>query len=298
MSSITRIVRSASARRRSTAPADSRLALVATASAAPRALGGAAAAEHLESLERGMRVLELFAAGSPAQLTMIEVAEALDMPRAVARRVLFTLTRLGYLRDDDGTYSLAPRMLRLGYAYLATLGFRALAQPILADLSAATGHTCSVGVLDGTDVAYVARTEAKRLVRLDLSIGSRIPAWCNSMGRVLLGGLDDAALDRYLAALKPQRFTPHTVIDRARLRARIVEARAAGWCYIADEVEEGICGIAAPLRDAAGRIVAATNMSLAFHPHSRRDVREKLAPALIAATRRIEDILQSGVAPA
>lgn len=294
MSSTTTKVRIASTRRRGSGPA--RLTLVSPVREHARTQRDAG--EHLESLERGMRVLEVFATGERTSMTMIEVAEALDLPRAVARRVLFTLTRLGYLRDDGGAYSLAPRMLRLGYAYLATLGFRALAQPILVDLSTATGHTCSIGLLDGTEVTYVARTEAKRLVRLDVSIGSRIPAWCNSMGRVLLGGWDDAALDRYLASLRPQRFTSSTVTDRTELRGRIVETRKLGWCYIANEVEEGICGIAAPLRDGAGRIVAATNMSLAFHPHSRRDVREKLAPALIGATRRIEDILQSGVAPA
>lgn len=266
--------------------------------AAPRSRArDADPAEHLESLERGMRVLELFADGRVPSMTMIEVAERLALPRAVARRVLFTLVRTGHLRETDGAYTLAPRVLRLGYAYLTSLGFCRLAQPILDELSRALGQTCSIGVLDGTDVTYVARAEAKRLVRLDLSIGSRIPAWCNSMGRVLLSDHDDAALDRYLAKLTIERFTPHTAPDRATVKERIVEARRQGWCYIANEVEEGICGLAAPLRDASGRVVAATNASLAFHPHTRRDVREHVLPALARATREIEDILQSGVAP-
>ena len=254
-------------------------------------------AEHLESLDKGLRVLELFGSGETAGFAMIEVAERLDMPRAVARRVLLTLERLGYLRSDGRRYALAPRVLALGYTYLASLGFREVARPVLQALAESTGHTCSIGVLDGDEVVYVLRAEAKRLVRIDLAVGSRIPAWANSMGRLLLSGLDAKALDDYLERLQPVRMTRHTVTDKRKLKARILEAGREGWCAIADEVEEGIRGIAAPLHDAEGRLIAATNISLAFHDYSEAELKRKILPLLIEKTRSIEEILRSGMHP-
>ncbi len=269
--------------------------------AAPAARGASPehsrAAEHLESLDKGLRVLELFGSGEAANLAMIDVAGRLDMPRAVARRVLLTLERLGYLRSDGRRYALAPRVLTLGYTYLASLGFRAVAKPVLDSLAESTGRPCSVGVLDGMDVVYVLRSEARRLVRIDLAVGSRIPAWVNSMGRLLLSGLDPAGLDQRLAGLQPARLTRHTVTDKRKLKQRILDAGRQGWCYIADEVEEGIRGIAAPLHDADGRLIAATNMSLAFHERSETGLRRKLLPLLLEKTRSIEEILRSGMRP-
>ena len=255
-------------------------------------------AEHLESLDKGLRVLELFGSGESASLAMIDVAERLEIPRAVARRVLLTLERLGYLRSDGRRYALAPRVLSLGYTYLASLGFREVARPVLQALAESTGHTCSIGVLDDDEVVYVLRAEAKRLVRIDLAVGSRIPAWANSMGRLLLSGLEPAALDDYFDRLQPVRMTRHTVTDKRKLRARIVEAGRQGWCTIADEVEEGIRGIAAPLHDADGRLIAATNISLAFHDYDEAELKKRFLPLLLEKTRSIEEILRSGMRPA
>ncbi len=251
--------------------------------------------EHLESLERGLRVLALFGADRGHQFAMIEVAEALDIPRAAARRVLFTLETLGYVSNRGGLYSLTPRVLTLGYAYLASLGFRAVAQPVLERLVERTGHTCSIGVLDGGDVVYVVRSEARRLVRIDISVGTRIPAWASSMGRLLLSALPDAELDARLEAAKPVRLTRHTVTDRKQLKRVILDARRRGWCTIADEVEEGIGGLAVPLRDRDGRMSAATNISLAFLRTGAAEARKRLLAELQLATREIEQILHSEV---
>lgn len=253
--------------------------------------------EHLESLERGLAVLALFGRDGRHSMTMIEAAEALAMPRAVARRVLLTLERLTYLHCDNGTYSLAPRVLTLGYSYLSSLGFRAVAKPGLDSLVALTGQTASIGVLDRDEVVYVLRSEARRLVRIDLAVGSRIPAWANSMGRVLLGGLTDRDLDATLRAVEFRRFTRHTVANRSALRAAIVRTRTQGWCYIAHEVEEGICGLAAPLHDRNGQIVAALNLSLAFQIPSQKEIRTTLVPLLLAKCRAIEEIVQSDMSP-
>lgn len=228
-------------------------------------------AEHLESLERGLRVLELFGAANVHGLAMIDVAERLGITRAAALRVLGTLERLGFLRLTGRVYSPSPRVLSLGYTYLASLGFRAVAQPIVEELMRDTGETCSIGVLDGPDLVYVARAEARRIIRIDLHVGSRLPAYVNSMGRVLLAQLPERELNAYLAALQPVAVTRKTITDKRELKKHIVAIRRTGWCYIDGEVQEGIAGLAMPIRDRKGKILAAFNLSLAYSRHGRRE---------------------------
>ncbi len=249
--------------------------------------------EHLESLARGLRVLELFGGATKHELTMPEVAERMSMTRAAAMRALATLESLHYLHRTDRTYSLAPRVLALGYAYLASLGFRAVAKPIVEDLRASTGETCSLGVLDGGDVLYVARAEARRIVRIDLAVGSRLPAYINSMGRVLLSALRDVELDAYLDGLDPVAATIATVTDKAELRKRIVAVRRDGYCFIDGEVERGIAGLATPIHDRDGRIIAALNLSLAFSRRTKKEITQIMLPKLAAGTREIEAILHN-----
>ena len=260
--------------------------------------GPAARPEYLESLARGLQVLALFGSGGRHEYAMIEVAETLAMTRAAALRVLATLEHLGYVRCSGRAYSLTPRVLGLGYAYLSSLGFRAVAKPIADALMRQTGETVSIGVLDGADVVYVLRSEARRIIRIDLSAGSRIPAYLNSMGRVLLAALPAPELEQYLAALKPVAVTRRTVVRKPELRKVIAGVRAAGWCYIEGEVEESIAGIAAPIRDRSGATVAAFNLSLVHSRHSQRQIRSELLPRLIAGARRIEDIIGNEVAVA
>ncbi len=247
--------------------------------------------EHLESLERGLRVLELFGAGDQHELTMTDVAERLGATRAAAMRLLGTLERLGYLRAAGRAYVLAPRVLGLGYAYLASLGFRIVAKPIVEALRTRAGESCSLGVLDGGDVVYVARAEARRIIRIDLAVGSRLPAHLNSMGRVLLAALPDRALESYLKALKPVAITRHTVTDKSELRRRILDVRRVGHCFISDEVEQGVAGLATPVRDAQGNTIASLNLSLAFSRHTRDEIERVLLPMLRDSTRQIEELL-------
>lgn len=253
-------------------------------------------AEHLESLERGLRVLELFGTDDVHALAMIEVADRLDITRAAAMRILGTLERLGFVRRTGRLYSPAPRVLSLGYAYLASLGFRAIAKPIVDALMLDTGETCSIGILDKMDVVYVVRAEARRLIRIDLDVGSRLPAYLNSMGRVLLSALPDKELEAYLAALKPVAITRRTTTDKRELRRRIVSIRRTGWCYIAGEIDESIAGLATPIRDRQGNTIAALNLSLSLNRHSKREIEVELLPKLAASTRRIEQILHNDVA--
>ena len=254
-----------------------------------------APAEYLESLGRGLQVLSLFGAGGRHRLTMTEAAELLGLTRAAAMRVLTTLEHLGYLRRVDRTYTLTARVLSLGFAYLSGLGFRAVAQPIADALVADTGETCSIGVLDGADVVYVLRSEAPRIIRIDLAAGSRIPAYLNSMGRLLLSSLPAREFSAYLAALKPVAVTRRTVTSRTRLKQIVARARADGWCYIEGEVEQGVSGIAVPIRDPDGRMLAALNLSLVRSHYSQRRVQQTLLPRLLAGARQIEEIVVSGL---
>ena len=258
----------------------------------------AARSEYLESLDRGLRVLELFGSGGRHEYTMIEVAEALGMARAAALRVLATLEHLGYLHSAGRAFSLTPRVLGLGYAYLSSLGFRAVARPIADALMQETGETCSIGVLDRGDVVYVLRSEARRIIRIDLTAGSRIPAYLNSMGRVLLAALPERELQHYLASLKPVAVTRRTVVKKNDLRQVIAGVRAAGWCYIEGEVEQNVAGIAAPIRDRDGATVAALNLSLVHSRYSQRHIKSELLPKLLDGVQRIEAIIRNEVAVA
>lgn len=252
-------------------------------------------AEHLESLERGLRVLALFGTDGVHEFTMTDVAERLGITRASALRVLGTLERLGFVHSSGRAYRLGVRVLTLGYAYLSSLGFSTVARPIVEALMRETGETCSIGVLDNKDVVYVVRAEARRIVRIDLSVGSRLPAYLNSMGRLLLGALKDKELDAYLAALEPVAVTRKTVTDKQELRRRIVATRRSGWCYINGEVEERVAGLSVPLRNRHGHAIAALNVTLMRQTHSRQAIETELLPLLMETVRRIEEILHNGV---
>jgi IclR family transcriptional regulator, pca regulon regulatory protein len=252
-----------------------------------------ARAGHLESLDRGLRALELLGSSETHALTMSDVAERLDITRAAAMRILGTLERLGFVQSGGRTYTLAPRVLSLGYGYLASLGFRAVAKPIVDALVQDTGETCSIGVLDGADVVYVMRAEARRIIRIDLAVGSRLPAYLNSMGRVLLSALPERALDAYLADLRPVAATRQTVTDKAELKRRILLVRKTGYCFISGEVEQWIAGLATPIRDRGGNTIASLNLSLAFSRHTKREIESELLPKLAQSTREVEHILHS-----
>lgn len=254
-----------------------------------------ARAERLESLERGLRVLGLFGQGDTHAYSMIEVADQLQITRASALRILATLADLGFVRLDGRAYSLTPRVLNLGYSYLASLGFRSIVRPILLDLVKATQETCSIGVLDANDVVYVAREETRRIIRIDLNVGSRIPAHLSSMGRVLLAALPNVQLFALLRTIKLERLTKRSVVDKDELRGRIEQVRHAGYCYIDGEVEDRIAGLATPIRNHAGVTIAALNLSLGFDRHSPDEVELTMLPLLLDTTRQIEAILHNEI---
>ena len=200
----------------------------------------------LQSLTRGLAVLRGF---SPHHAPMAGTAGAntATLRRAAARRVLLTLEDLGYVRSEHARYSLRPKVLELGYAYLSSLYPWDSALPVMQAFSAEIDENCLAGVMDGTDLVCVARTTRKP-VSVSVPVGGRIPAFASSMGRVILAYEDD---DRIMAYL-----------DRVELRAELARVRAQGWALVQHELTVGVVGIAAPIYGPGRRVVAALNVSM------------------------------------
>jgi IclR family transcriptional regulator, pca regulon regulatory protein len=243
-------------------------------------------AHFVQSLERGLAVIRAFDAEHP-ELTLSEVARACDLTRAAARRFLLTLVDLGYVRTDGRLFALSPRVLELGYAYLSSLSLPEVAEPHLESLVAEVRESSSVCVLDGDDVVYVARVPTSRIMTVAISVGTRFPAYATSMGRVLLAGLPDEELDKYLGRVELTPFTACTVTSAKALHDEVLTVRAQGYALVDQELEEGLRSLAAPIRDRAGRVVAAMNISVHASRNSVDSMRRDLLPRLLAAAAKI-----------
>jgi IclR family transcriptional regulator, pca regulon regulatory protein len=243
--------------------------------------------DFVRTLARGLAVLKAFDQNSPA-MTLSDVARKTDLSRASAGRFLKTLVTLGYAGYDGRDYRLRPRVLELGTAYFSSHSFIDIANNILKDVAARAQEPCSMAVLDGTDIVYVARHTADRMMSITIPIGKRYPAHSTSLGRVLLGGLPDAELDAVLAAAEIPQVTPYTITDKAELRRCILQARNDGYCQAESQLEIGILSIAVPVRDREGRLIAAINMGVPASRHSAESLRSACLPILREAASEIE----------
>ncbi|AUY54663.1 IclR family transcriptional regulator [Streptomyces sp. CB01881] len=244
-------------------------------------------AEFLQSLARGLDVLRALGQAGPGG-TLAEVARATGLPRATARRSLLTLRHLGYVRADDTRFALLPRVLELGYARLAGLSFAELALPHLVDLVKDVHESASAAVLDGDDIRYVARVPTSRIMRIELGVGTRLPAWATSMGRVLLAALPPERREALLDRAEPQPLTPHTVTDRAALAGLLATAGRDGYALVDEELEEGLRSLAVPVRDGRGGVAAAVNVALHAGRGTAGQSRAAILPRLAEAAARIE----------
>lgn len=244
------------------------------------------------SLARGLLVIRAFARQGP-QLSIAEVARISGLPRAVARRCLYTLMRLGYVGVEGRAYFLRPKVLTLGYAYLSSAPLGAGLQPYLERVSEATRESCSVGVLEEDEVVYVARAAAvpRRIVSVALGVGSRVPAYCSAMGRVLLAHLPERELDPYLARVRLQPLTEHTVTSPEALRRQLELVRKKGFALVDQELEIGLRAIAVPLRNVGGRVVAAMNVSAQAGRVGRKEMEKAFLPVLAATAQEIGGLL-------
>lgn len=254
-------------------------------------------ANRLQSLERGIAVIQVFSRDHPS-LTLSEVARLTGVTRATARRILLTLEDLGHVRSDGRRFSLTPRVLSLGWAYLSSLNLWEIAQPLMEELVEETGESCSAATLDLPDIVYVARVPTRRIMTIALGVGTRLPAYATSMGRVLLAALPEDELDGFLAAGTFEALTEHTVTEPARLRQIIGEVRAEGHALVDEELEIGLRSIAVPLTGADGRTMAALNVSAAAPRVDLDELRERLLPALRSTGEAISAALRRSGASA
>jgi len=245
---------------------------------------------YVQSFARGLAVIRSFNAEAPEQ-TLSEVAARSGLTRAGARRILLTLQALGYVDSDGKRFRLTPRILELGFAYLTSMPIWNLAEPVMERLSDALGESCSAAVLDGTDIVYVLRVHTHKIVALNLNVGTRLPAWCTSLGRVLLAGLDDAEVKARLEASAIQANTRHTETSPAALLARVQQVRRQGWALVNQELEEGLISIAAPVRNRAGQVIAALNVSGQANRTSATVMKDSLLPRLRAAADEVSGLL-------
>ncbi|HEX7158193.1 MAG TPA: IclR family transcriptional regulator C-terminal domain-containing protein [Edaphobacter sp.] len=215
----------------------------------------------MTSLARGLIVIQAFSQQNP-QMTISQLSVRTGLSRAAVRRCLYTLTKLGFAGAEDGSrYSLRPRMLTLSHTYTASNTLTSAAQPILERMSAALRESFSVATLDGDDIVYVARTTVNRVMAVDLHIGSRLPAYCTSMGRILLAYLSTEQLEQYLSRVVMTAHTPRTITSIDKLRLILRNIRRNGYALCDQEYEVGLRSLAVPVFTSSGRCVATINLS-------------------------------------
>jgi IclR family pca regulon transcriptional regulator len=251
--------------------------------------------DFVQSLDRGLAVIRCFSSERPS-LTLSEVAERTGLTRAAARRFLLTLQELGYVGSTGRQFSLRPRVLALGYAYLSSFSVAQIAQPHLEDLAEELHESCSVSVLDGDDIVYVARASANRIMTIALTVGTRLPPYPTSMGRVLLASLPEEELDAHLRRTELRKLTERTVVDQTELRQILAKVAAQGWAAVDQELEAGVRSIAVPIRDSSGRVVAAINASAHAARVQMRTLEKQFLPRLLNAAQQIDAELATRMA--
>jgi IclR family pca regulon transcriptional regulator len=189
-------------------------------------------------------------------------------------------------------------VLELGYGYLGTLNLADLVQPMLEDLAHRIDQSCSMAVLDGQSVVYVLRVPVRRVMTVSLGIGARLPAAATSMGRVLVAGLADAELDRWLRGCKPIAHTRHTVVDKKKLADVLEQTRKLGYAYVEQELEMGLCSLAVPIHNADGKVAIAINTSMPYQPDVARKASKELLPVLRETAAQVERSLRRNPLPA
>jgi IclR family pca regulon transcriptional regulator len=245
----------------------------------------------IDSVEKAFRLLETFSAEHPA-MTVSEAAELTGLTRATARRILLTCVRLGFAVTDGRTFRLTPRVLRLGYGYLSSLPLWQTAQPHMRALADELKEACSIATLDGEEIVYVARVPSSRSMSITLSTGSRLPAYPTSMGRVLLAALPEDALKSYLATVRLEKLTAHTIADIDELRLELQRVREQGYAVVDGEREEGVRSAAVPIRDRAGAVLAAINVSANAARVSVEQMHTVCVPRLTATAELIAGDIQ------
>lgn len=252
---------------------------------APEIAAASGDPNFMTSLARGLAVIRGFSR-EKRTMTIAQLSQKTGIPRAAVRRCLYTLERLGYVASEGGrNFALRPKLLGLGHAYLSSTPLVVTAQPFLDRVGDAVGESCSLAILDGHDILYVARSLTSRIISVALNVGSRLPAHCTSIGLVLLAHLPPEELKAYLARVELKRYTERTITSRAALLEVLEDVRRQDFAVADNMMEIGVRSIAVPVRDAAGTVVAGMNVIIQAVRGSIRDMKTLYLPHLQAAAR-------------
>ena len=243
--------------------------------------------DFMTSLARGLAVIQAFSQ-KKRQLTISQVSAKTGFSRAAVRRCLYTLAKLGFAGSDDNRhFYLRPRVLALGHSYISSMPLATAAQPILEHFSRLMHESCSIATLDGLDIVYVARANVTRIMAIDLGVGSRLPAFCTSMGRVLLANLPPDELESFLARIQFTRYTDRTIVTVDKLRPILRLALRNGYSIVDQELELGLRSMAVPIQNPSGKVVAAVNVGAHAQRVSNQDMLNKFLPHLRAAAQEL-----------
>lgn len=246
--------------------------------------------DFIESLDRGLRVFELFGAQS-RPMTLSDVAKAADLPRATARRILFTLEHRGYVVSDGKLFALTPQVLALAGSYMTSNQVVTILQPVLDQISSDAQEISSLAVLQGHDVIFVARASPARVFSAGIDLGYRLPAYCSSVGRAMLGKYANDDLTDILDNMRLTAMTPFTVTDKESLKAAIITDREKGYSLVDREAEPGFRSISVPVRRYDDVIVAAINMGAHVDRISTGEMIDRFLPLLRDAAATVKPLL-------
>jgi len=246
--------------------------------------------EFMLTLAKGLAVLGSFGRHRPT-MTLAQAAQAVDLSRATARRVLHTLVELGYVEQTGRQFALSPRIMRLGFAYISSQSWVDRALPLMKTLSERFHESCSAAILEGAEIIYVARIPARRIISVTLAVGSRLPAFHSSMGRIQLGFLDDAEIWRRLKSVRFEPLTPATIIDLQALHEGILDDHRQGFSIVDEELERGLRSIAVPIVDRDGQCVGALNLSTHSTRTTRNALRETFLPELKSVAEQVSALV-------
>ena len=254
--------------------------------------GEAAASDpnFMTSLARGLSVLQAFS-DQRRSLTIAQISHRTGIPRASVRRCLHTLMQLGYAEVDGNNFSLKPKVLSLGYSYLSSTPLTVSAHPYLNQISRSLNESCSLAVLQDDEVLYVGRSAASRIMSVSLTTGSRLPAYCTALGRMLLAHLPPHELDGYLARVPLKAMTERTVVNPERLKETLEGVRRDDYAIVEEELEIGLRSIAVPVRGASGNVLAALNIGAHAARVSNRKMKEEFLPVLLKGAQDLSILL-------
>jgi len=244
----------------------------------------------MTSLARGLAVVRAFSDLRGPQ-TIAQISQKTGIPRAAVRRCLYTLKQLGYVDAELNNFSLRPKVLTLGYSYLSSTPLTVSAQPCLDQISRKINESTSLAVLDEGEVLYVARSATSRVMSVALNTGSRLPAYCTSLGRVMLAHLPPDELDAYLERVKLKPMTKNTIVSQKKLRAVLAQVRQAGFAVNDEELELGLRSIAVPVRGASGKVLAALNVGAQAARVSVEQLEKEFLPVLLRGAQELSVLL-------